>query len=332
MKVYSQDGIVSENESILYENNEFSIQCVATEATNTYFYPGDDLLQEINSKLINISDLFVDTYFPNRGVYAKEAASIPCGLFLGGQNSDIHINKDQFLKLVNQYIPCVTNLYRHIYVADCQYLVATIQHLLQSADYCFVQYYIQITRVNDLGRHLGEHLIVCSPETRQLAFYLETFFTKVYSVLDLLVKITYELENPVSHFSSITKLKSSEKIWGNRKELRMNKLQNTLFEDCVVVRQIEALRNESVHNGAWEFDPKVFLRFEGSTIVERYMLFPDFEEGHLSTVKNRKHFFSTELKVNEALVSIHEEFYHRLLATLRYIVKSNQHKSSDATI
>lgn len=99
----------------------------------------------------------------------------------------------------------------------------------------------------------------------------------------------------------------------------------------MVIRQIESLRNETVHNGTWEFSPKVFAKFEGSTIVERYMLFPDFEEGRLSTVKNRRHFFSSGIKVNDALLSIHEEFYHRLLATLQYIIKSNQHLKSNLT-
>ena len=75
-----------------------------------------------------------------------------------------------------------------------------------------------------------------------------------------------------------------------------------IFEDCIVIKQIEALRNEAVHNGTWEFAPKVFLRIEDSTIIERYMLFPDFEEGDLATVKNRRHFFSSGTKVNDALI------------------------------
>ena len=53
------------------------------------------------------------------------------------------------------------------------------------------------------------------------------------------------------------------------------------------------------------------------------MLFPDFEEGHLAAVKNRRHFFSSETKVNDALIPIHEEFYRRLLTTLQNIVKYN---------
>ena len=50
------------------------------------------------------------------------------------------------------------------------------------------------------------------------------------------------------------------------------------------------------------------------------MLFPDFEDGRLATVKNRRHFFSTETKVNDVLVIIHDEFHKRLLETLKHII------------
>ena len=67
------------------------------------------------------------------------------------------------------------------------------------------------------------------------------------------------------------------------------------------------------------FSPLFFLKVENKEIVERYMLFPDFDEGRLSTVKNRKHFFSQETKINDALIAIHDEFYNRLLNTLKII-------------
>lgn len=46
------------------------------------------------------------------------------------------------------------------------------------------------------------------------------------------------------------------------------------------------------------------------------MLFPDMIQGHLATVKNRKHFFATNIKINDILPQIHLEFKRRLLKTL----------------
>lgn len=49
------------------------------------------------------------------------------------------------------------------------------------------------------------------------------------------------------------------------------------------------------------------------------MLFPDMVQGHLATVRSRKHFFSSGKKVNDILPKIHLEFKHRLLNTIELI-------------
>lgn len=331
IKIYHQNGTVSESESFTPYTGAFSIQYDSTNELNPYLYSGDKLLWEIDQSLNDVLDLFVSLYFTSSELFDEKSSIIPLGLALGGQNSDISIDKLQFLKLLEQYTSYSPDLYRYLYVTDCQYLVSSIKSLLQSVDFCFIQYYTQITNIDCWDYSLGEELMVCSPKTRQLIFYLETFFTKIYSILDLMVKIIFELENPITHFSTITKLRSSEKTWGSRKHLHMNNLPATIFEDCSVIRQIESLRNEAVHNGTWEFAPKVFLRVKKSAIVERYMLFPDFEDGHLTTVKNRRHFFSSSIKVNDALVSIHEEFYYRLFSTLQYITKFHWYTDRNST-
>lgn len=42
-------------------------------------------------------------------------------------------------------------------------------------------------------------------------------------------------------------------------------------------------------------------------------------QGHLSTVKNRTHFFSSNIKVNDILPKIHREFKMRMLETISQI-------------
>ena len=49
------------------------------------------------------------------------------------------------------------------------------------------------------------------------------------------------------------------------------------------------------------------------------MLFPDMDQGHLATVKNRKHFFFSNVKINDILPKLHLEFKVRLLNTLNKI-------------
>lgn len=319
MKTYHQNGTVSEVEYVLDNESAFAIQYDRSGEYDIIFYPGDNVIREIDSELVRLYNRFVNLYFSDLSVYYQENEQLPIGLAQGGHDSNIDISKEQFLELAREYETKTPDIYRHIYVGDCQYLVSTVQNLLQSAEYCFVQYYMQIAGVKFRHWRLGDHIACMSNEAFNTTFFVETFFTKLASILDLMVKIIYEMENPVSSFPSLAKLKSSDKLWGARKQINLYGLKDTIFEECDLLNMVYSIRNEAVHNGTWEFRPKVFLAAADNVTVERYMLFPDFENGHLATAKNRRHFFSEGIKVNDVLVPIHNEFYQRLLATLQYI-------------
>ena len=317
MLTYHRKGIMTEQNLIVGNNESFAIQYDLE--SRKVFYTQDTIICEIRSELSNLRDKFIDKFFPNCNSYYKILSILPISLVEGGHSSDFPISKYDFVELVNQYAVSCEDIYRYLYVEDCKYLLSTVHNLLLSADYCYIQYYIQITRIDFSNKELGDSPIHSSGISMQLLFFIETFFTKLYSILDLMVKIVYELESAVPGFSSITRLNSSKKLWGDRKFLAINKNAGTIFEDCDVIKMIEALRNEAVHNGSWEDDPKVYIKFSGENIIERYMLFPDFEEGKLAVVKNRRHFFSAGKKVNDMLIMIHDEFCQRLLLTLQYI-------------
>lgn len=317
MLTYQKNGIVTEQDWIIREGEPFAVQYDLE--TGTFSYPNDTLIGKIEIELINLHDKFIDKYFPDWKSYYKILSVLPISLVEGGHTSDFPISKSCFLKHVNQYASFYKDIYRYLYVEDCKYLASTVQNLLLSAEYCYIQYYIQITHIDFQNRELDDLCIHSSGISMQLLFFIETFFTKLYSVLDLLVKIVYELKSIDDSFSSIRKLSSAEKLWGDRKLLSINKMSGTIFEDCDVIKMIESLRNEAVHNGSWENNPKVYVKFRDGKIIERYMLFPDFEEGRLANVKNRKHFFSRGTKVNDMLITIHDEFFQRLLFTLKYI-------------
>lgn len=322
MKKYYQNGTSSDVEFMLSDEDEFTIY-VMEDRYRTLYYSNDHLIREIDEELIDLYDKFRDLYFSNLDLYYQEVPNIPIGLGIGGLSSSVAISKNEYLNLNNEVMPQLPNLARHLHLGDCQYLISTVQNLLRAIEYCYVQYFIQISQIELPSDLLSENTIIESSSERsfQLMFFVETFFTKMYSVLDMMVKIVYELENPTIDVSGITKLKSSQKLWGDRKYISVSKTPNTIFEDCEVLRQIESLRNETVHNATWEFNPRVFIKVNNQKIIKRYMMSPDFEDGRLATVKNRKHFFSTDVTANDLLVTIHDEFYHRLLVTLKLINK-----------
>lgn len=101
-----------------------------------------------------------------------------------------------------------------------------------------------------------------------------------------MAKICFEIQYLRNDFPRYQKLKSADVLWGSKKKLDINETKGTIFEKCELISNIEAIRNEIVHNGTWELNPKISIRFNKGEETERYMLFPDMAQGHLSTVKN----------------------------------------------
>ena len=119
-----------------------------------------------------------------------------------------------------------------------------------------------------------------SQSSTRASAMIETYFTKAYSILDIVCKICYEIQFKQEDFSTYRKAKSADVLWGNRKKLLVNGTSNTLFEKCELISNIEALRNELVHNGTWELSPKKYIRFENGEVQEQFMFFPDMTQGH----------------------------------------------------
>lgn len=123
----------------------------------------------------------------------------------------------------------------------------------------------------------------------------------------------------VSIAAMVMRAYNLEAINQNQYQYLINNTPHTLFEKGDLVSLVESLRNEVVHNGTWELNPKIFVKFECGSPIERYMLFPDISQGHLATVKNRKHFFGNGMKVNEVLPKIHIAYQRKLLNTVKLL-------------
>ncbi len=223
-----------------------------------------------------------------------------------GQNSDSTIDVDLFCKLINaEESRKIPNMYKHLYLVDCQFLVGTIQNLLSAMEDAFVRYYMTLAnmRENEVYKGLTDPngtICITSEAARCASASLETYFIKAYSILDILCKICYEIQDKQVDFLQYKKIKSADVLWGFRKKLLINEKKNTLFERCDLVSMIESLRNESVHNGTWEFNPKIFVKYRDGKVEERFMLFPDML--HRETCYSKKpetFFFLRELRLIE---------------------------------
>ena len=72
MKTYHQNGTVSEVEYVLDNESAFAIQYDRSGEYDIIFYPGDNVIREIDSELVRLYDRFVNLYFSDLSVYYQE--------------------------------------------------------------------------------------------------------------------------------------------------------------------------------------------------------------------------------------------------------------------
>lgn len=336
MKTFFSSGLIGDIPYILNEDDEFGIQEMEDKSsTSQYMYQDDYINYELDNELVGLYDIFRDIIFPDMDEYYEEIKHLPIWVQEAGQDSNCTLSVKDFKEYIE--INDIPNLYRHLYLVDCQFLVGTVQNLASAMEDMFINYYKTLSSPdaeNFFRSYPYEDgiIMVMSKEARSASTYTETYFTKAYSILDIMCKICYEIENKCTNFESYPKMKSSKVLWGNRKKLKIYETKNTIYENCELIKSIESIRNETVHNGAWELNPKIFIRFDDSCEVERYTLFPYMSQGHLSTVKNRRHFFYlntnddnsltrqySHIKFNIIFPLIHKEFKLRLLETINKI-------------
>lgn len=251
MKTYFSCGMIKEIPYILAEDGEFGIQeKEGNILTDRYIYPGDFIKYELDNALVGLYDIFRDFLFSDTDEYYRELKFLPLWIQHAGQDSDFSFSAEDFREyIVKSDLP---NLYRHLYLVDCQFLVGTVQNLLCAMEDAFInyyktissfrleKYYIDVTNTDDI-------IVMLSEEATKASAYIETYFTKAYSILDMMCKICYEIQYQRTNFDSYLKTKSADVLWGKRKKLKINEVENTIYENCEFIRNIEAIRNEIVH-------------------------------------------------------------------------------------
>ena len=321
MKTYFQNGISKDINLYPDYVETFCIQEMPKPSVEKYIYIGDSIKYELDAELVVLYDKLRDLLFEDTDKYYSELDIMPHFVQDAGFDSDCVLDAQSFLRLVEENKNKIPNLYRHLYLVDIQFLISTVQNLLEGMDYSFTNYFVQICNidVNNITNNKVTVLRLNSQESRNLSSLLESYFTKAYSILDMLAKIKYEFENKCDSFENFKKTKSANILWGDRKRLAIKDEPDTVFIRSNTVKLIESLRNEVVHNGSLEQNPKVFIVFENNEIIERFMLLPDYIDGNLSTVKNRKLLFSNGNKANKVLPELHFAYLKEILNTVKLL-------------
>ena len=121
---------------------------------------------------------------------------------------------------------------------------------------------------------------------------IESIFQKMYTALDLCVKLVWSIKFVPTDYLKYKKIGFQNRQWSDRKNLSgdydFSDLENYKYR-----RLVESMRDEFTHNGSWEADRKLYIRFADGVPVERWILLNDHIDGVPEKYVNRSRFYSS---------------------------------------
>lgn len=248
-------------------------------------------------------------------------ARIPDWVHMAGIEPESRVTKKRFEQLLAASKMDPT-LHKFIYLQDVQSLLTNIQRTAAQISQVIGEFY---GFLNDCQPYMYSHQekvglrSSVSAETALLRAHLETIFVRMRSLLDYSVKLALEAERKDRDFSKILKLKGASKQYGDKKELRVNDRAETVFEKDELIWTISSIRDRIVHDGHLDISARIYERFTRHRLAERFVLIPDMSEGRFETHKNRSNFYGRDHKINLGLPRIYDEFFRRMIVTVKLI-------------
>ncbi|WP_345954049.1 hypothetical protein [Mucilaginibacter sp. PAMB04168] len=255
--------------------------------------------------------------------YYDQLAFVPPWVTQVGIDSDLSVSKAEIEPYIRQADEATL---KAMYYNDVSALIGSLQNANVEVKSLLGQFYKELNNnsfilaKDPLEPNMEMHasgLIVT-----RIFSYVNYLFISLYSQMDYVAKICYELEHLKVVYKKYDRLQSSGILVGDANRLSFKKAQGTIFEECPNMRLIQTLRNEIIHDGSFENTPKVFQLFKDNKMVEKYIFLPDHTNGFIDSIKSRKRFFSKGIKLNECLPELITDFWKRMLTTFVLLQKS----------
>ena len=268
-----------------------------------------DYTYDIEEQALYLRNLVAEKIFGSLETYYSLLPISPIWLSTAGIDSDIKVSKEEFEKVTQT---ANEQQLKFLYYYDVISLIGSLQNSVQEVKYLMGEFYKELN-VNSFmvaPKPFEPDIVMFASGlmvTRIFSF-VNHLFIALYSQLDFITKVCYELENMQQSFFAYSKLKSANILLGDAKRISLNNVPGSLFEETENLRLIQTLRNEIVHNGSFENLPKVFQVFEKGEMVEKFIFLPDHQNGIFKVLKSRKRFFNDEIKFNEILPELMFDF------------------------
>lgn len=317
MKYYNLNGLISDKPS---SKSFFVTQNLSNDFI---FKEGDNLLSIENLCFKLRNELAVKIFEKIETFHYLNSCNIFPFAALAGIDAEIRISKEEFEKTYSQ-INDKETLNKLLYYYDVENLIGNIQNSIIESKHLVGEFYKVFNENSflisdnhttvDNGIQYASGTIVTG-----ITSLVNQIFINLYSQLDFITKLIFEIENLSNDFAIYPKLKSKDILFGDSKKTQFHNLKDSIFELNSNLRLIVFLRNEIVHNASIDSIPKVYQIIENKIITEKFILLPDFEDGIIQKYKNRKRFFNKDTKLNLILPEIIIDFWRRVEFTLKSI-------------
>lgn len=218
----------------------------------------------------------------------------------------------QFIRIVEaENNPTLNKI---LYLSDVEAWLNALQDRLDSTIWMLEEFYAMFPIDS---RTPEEQIAVAAfdngEDGRRCYVAANTVFINLASVFDIIAKIACELECFAKYdFKTYPNIKSSNMLYKHNLAVSaMLKQPGMLFADPEqpIVRTVETLRNEYVHNGPWDRSPSIYYPADAEgNPLPAFMMMPDMTvTGKFVSVKNRSKFYSQGKKLNEELIPLVEE-------------------------
>lgn len=331
--VYYENGVL---EHEIIKNGLFHIIDTHNDFQDSrFFYDGDRIINALENALVGTYDVFTRKILGNYKELDELEYLLPIWVTKAGLDSDFFISKEQFEYFCNRSLkPEIDNLpkdieekyklldsqkNKYLYLADCHFLVDSIQELIISANTSFINFYKDLCNINVCYDFVDDYW-TSGYETRLVFADLSNIFISLHSCLDIITKVCYELEHLQECEINYPKLSSRNTIYRPNININLFSTDNTIFEKNIDIQFLMNVRNDIIHNCGWEMNPKVFIKICNQKLVDKTVYMMDVDkDGNIVKSKTRNRFYSQSRKLNLELDSIYFSILELILNTVQKI-------------
>lgn len=281
----------------------------------------DDIQRQIHSRLTDLDNLIIERLFGSKSAYYSIIQFCPIAISEGGFSPEMPFDRNSFADYVKRF--SFEEARRFIYLDDLRYLTESFGETYNQAVSSLRMVFRELGEIEPIGDISNGLFKVSSPKSHSMMREVESFIIRLYSSLDILSRLLFELDRIPDRFESFKKIRSDKSALYSafRSKGPHSGDEGHICNDFPEALYLEDLRNEIVHNRAFENSATCYISLENGIVKERFFFLPDSDEnGRLTRWNGRCRFYSQENKGTERLSSLYREISIRISNSLDYAI------------